>query len=101
MGSYRVFVTLAIAGGEAFWIATEPIRIGKPELPAPTGEMSLDVEVRKDMPYAGDQAKHKLDVFLPIGKKDFPVMVFFHGGSWRSGDRAQYALLGNRFAKAG
>ena len=29
------------------------------------------------------------------------MMVFLHGGSWRSGDRSAYPLFGNRFAKAG
>ncbi len=28
-------------------------------------------------------------------------MVFYHGGSWRSGDRSQYPALANRFAKEG
>ena len=28
-------------------------------------------------------------------------MVFIHGGSWRTGDRSMYPLLGNRFAKPG
>ena len=45
--------------------------------------------------------KHKLDLYLPKGKKNFPVLVFLHGGSWRSGDRSVYPLFGNRFAKPG
>src|SRR5258708_30107463 len=68
----------------------------------PLGQGSPDVEVRKDIAYADDDvAKHKLDLFLPKGKKDFPVMIFYHGGAWRSGDRSLYPLLGNRFAQAG
>ena len=31
----------------------------------------------------------------------FPVLVFIHGGSWRSGDRTNYPALGYRFAKLG
>ena len=27
------------------------------------------------------------------------MLVFIHGGSWRSGDRSNYPALGNRFAK--
>ena len=48
-----------------------------------------------------DAAKHKLDLYLPSDKKKFPVLVFIHGGSWRSGDRSNYPALGNRFAKLG
>jgi acetyl esterase/lipase len=29
----------------------------------------------------------KLDLFLPTNKKDFPVVVFVHGGSWMYGDK--------------
>jgi acetyl esterase/lipase len=28
-------------------------------------------------------------------------LFFVHGGSWRSGDRSQYGILGQRFARAG
>jgi acetyl esterase/lipase len=44
--------------------------------------------------YAGEDAakgKNKLDLFLPRGRKDFPVVFFVHGGAWRSGDK-NYAL---------
>src|SRR5207247_1816478 len=50
-------------------------------------------------PAAAD--KHKLDLYLPRDKKNFPVLVFLHGGSWRTGDRSLYRALGNRFARAG
>ncbi len=48
-----------------------------------------------------DPAKHKLDLFLPEGQKDFPVMFFIHGGSWSTGDRRMYGALGRVFAKNG
>ena len=32
-----------------------------------------------------DADKHKLDLYLPRDKKNFPVLVFLHGGSWRTG----------------
>jgi len=63
------------------------------------------VETVKDIPYyEGDDAdpnKHKLDLYLPKGQKDFPVLFFVHGGSWRSGDRKPYAPLGTVFAQNG
>jgi acetyl esterase/lipase len=69
------------------------------------GAISPEVEPLKDIVYTEgapeDVAKHKLDLYLPRNKTNFPVMIFLHGGFWRSGDRSWYALLGNRFAKAG
>lgn len=48
-----------------------------------------------------DPKKHKLDLFLPKGVRDFPVMMFIHGGAWTAGDRNQYRLLGRQFARNG
>jgi acetyl esterase/lipase len=63
------------------------------------------VDVQADIPYTDgppeNADKHKLDLYLPRDKKSFPVLVFVHGGSWRSGDRSQYHALGQRFAQAG
>jgi acetyl esterase/lipase len=51
-----------------------------------------------------DSNKHKLDLYLPEGVKDFPVLVFVHGGAWVSGDRnffGMYSSLANAYAKQG
>lgn len=48
-----------------------------------------------------DRKKHKLDLFLPKGQTDFPVLVFIHGGAWVSGDRRLYTSVGRVFAKNG
>src|SRR5438132_1420307 len=72
--------------------------------PAPN-PVDAAVEVIKDQPYRTDKdadaVKHKLDLYLPNGKKDFPVLFFVHGGAWKSGDRRIYGRLGNLFAKQG
>jgi acetyl esterase/lipase len=69
---------------------------------------SYDVEVVKDITYfEGDEAdrhKHQLDLYLPKGKKDFPVLFFVHGGAWVSGDRnffGIYSSIGQCFARHG
>jgi acetyl esterase/lipase len=105
-GAYRLEAWLTIDGEDRPWIFANPIFVGKPiALTIPTAELAPNVEVRRDIEYASgdaaDAAKHKLDLYLPKGKTNFPVMVFYHGGSWRSGDRSNYPLLGNRFAQAG
>lgn len=102
-GAYRLEAWLTVDGEERPWIYSNPIYVAKaPSLSLPTGEMSEDVEAHKDIAYVDDGvAKHKLDVYVPKDKKNFPVMVFLHGGAWKSGDRSAYPLFGNRFAKAG
>ncbi len=43
-----------------------------------------------------DKVKHKLDLYLPEGLKDFPVLFFVHGGAWITGDRNYaFGLYGN------
>jgi acetyl esterase/lipase len=105
-GAYRLQAWLKVDGEDLLWIETGAMKVnGVPDLALPPVQISPNVEVRKDISYTGgdpaDASKHKLDLYLPKGKKNFPVMVFLHGGSWRTGDRSLYPVLGNRFAKAG
>jgi acetyl esterase/lipase len=74
------------------------------EKPAKTYE----VETFKDVSYyAGadrDKVKHNLDLYLPKGLKDYPVLFFVHGGAWSLGDKSDfgaYAAFGSAFAKLG
>ncbi len=51
-----------------------------------------------------DQKKHKLDLYLPKGKTDFPVVMFVHGGGWVFGDKnffGVYEGVGKMFARHG
>jgi acetyl esterase/lipase len=59
-----------------------------------------EVAETKDISY-GEHAKQKLDLCVPKDAKDFPTVLFIHGGAWREGDRRLYAALGRRFAEAG
>ena len=64
-----------------------------------------EVESFKDISYVtgqdADPIKHKLDIYKPKGQKDFPVMLFVHGGSWSYGNKGMYAAVGDTFAKLG
>lgn len=43
-----------------------------------------------------------LDIYKPTDSNTpAPVVVFFYGGSWKTGERAQYRFVGERLAKAG
>ena len=69
---------------------------------------TYEVEAIKDVSYyAGadrDKVKHNLDLYLPKGLKDYPVLFFVHGGAWSLGDKNDfgvYAAFGSAFAKLG
>ncbi len=49
----------------------------------------------------GGLPRQRLDLYLPPGHPDAPLVVFFHGGGWRSGDRGDYAFLARVLAQRG
>jgi acetyl esterase/lipase len=107
-GAYRVEAWLNVDEEDRPWIYSNPIYVKAPSLDLlrlPSSEISANVEVRKDVVYAEgpeeEAGKHKLDLYLPKEKRPAPVFFFIHGGAWKSGDRAQYPAIGNRFAKEG
>ena len=105
-GAYRLEAWLTIDGEDHPWIYSNPLYItNPPSFKMPPADAPPNVEVRKDIVYTdgdpADAAKHKLDLYLPKDKKNFPILVFVHGGTWRTGDRVMYAPFGDRFAKLG
>lgn len=50
------------------------------------------VEIQRDIPYAAtDNERQRLDLVLPkmrAADKPLPVIVFIHGGAWRSGNKS-------------
>jgi len=52
-----------------------------------------------------DADKHRLDIYIPAGKRTHPVLVFIHGGAWTRGDRDNvfdvYRKLGHKLAARG
>ncbi|HLJ46217.1 MAG TPA: alpha/beta fold hydrolase [Bryobacteraceae bacterium] len=108
VGAYRLEAWLTVDGEERPWIYTNALWLEDPaltRLQRPSSDLAPNVEVHKDIAYAlgkpEDAGKHNLDIYTPQGKKNFPVLIFIHGGSWRSGDRSNYPALANRFAKEG
>lgn len=74
---------------------------------SPKGEVS----VTKDLSY-GSEVDQNLDIYYPKAlakairnnqnpKADYPLVIFVHGGSWESGNKEQYAFVGQSLAKAG
>lgn len=57
--------------------------------------------LRADVAY-GPEARQLLDVYLPLQRRTpGPVVVFFYGGSWTTGERATYRFVGEALASRG
>ena len=65
----------------------------------------VEIRVLLDVPYAnGDAAeakRHKLDVYLPVNRKEFPVVLFLHGTGFQKGSRKELAAVGSLLARQG
>lgn len=59
-----------------------------------------DVRVTRDVIFDSEY-QLALDVFEPKDATDAPVVVFFYGGSWKSGKRQWYSWVGEALAKRG
>jgi acetyl esterase/lipase len=63
--------------------------------------------VRDQAYYEGPDAnrlRHRLDLFLPKDKENFPVLFFVHGGAWFMGDKSlfgRYSEVGKCLARHG
>jgi acetyl esterase/lipase len=51
----------------------------------------------------GPDPKHRLDVYVPdrAGTPSRPMVVFWHGGRWRFGDKADYRFVGAALTELG
>ena len=52
----------------------------------------------------GDRPRQKLDIYTPTATAPsggWPVIVFFYGGSWNTGERADYQFVGEALAARG
>jgi acetyl esterase/lipase len=50
--------------------------------------------------YGPDPAQ-RVDIYRPATTQDAPVVLFFYGGSWQGGRRADYAFVGAALAERG
>lgn len=58
-------------------------------------------QLHKDIAY-GANARQRLDVYVPDSPAaGHPVLVFFYGGSWQGGSKADYRFVGQAFAAKG
>ncbi|MGY8996114.1 MAG: alpha/beta hydrolase [Alphaproteobacteria bacterium] len=58
-------------------------------------------DIVEDIAY-GPLGRQRLDIYRPLNATvSTPVVVFFYGGGWDSGDRRDYLFVGQRLAAAG
>lgn len=72
------------------------IGIGSATVCAEDAAAPYEVETIRDTAYYdgpdADSTRHKLDLYLPKGKKEFAVVFFVHGGGWMLGDKNLFGL---------
>jgi len=85
-----IFVVVALA-----------ISVSAPAAAAQTQKYTVvrDIDYVPQADYAG--GKDRLDVYVPDGAKNAPVIFSIHGGLLMAGDRREDAFVGQRFAAAG
>ena len=63
------------------------------------------VEVKTNLTYysgeGADKYRHRLDMYVPKGQRDVPVMMFVHGGGFTVGIKDQYGFVGEVLASRG
>jgi len=94
----RPAMLLAAASALAALAACSPIGALNALVPGDTHDLVRDVAY-------GPDTRDKLDIYRPRGAAapaaGYPVVVFFYGGSWNRGDRADYKFVGEALAARG
>lgn len=71
----------------------------------PAAAQSRTMTVVKDLDYVAGveyaEGKDRLDLYIPQGARDAPVIFSLHGGALSMGDRGEDSFVGQRFAAAG
>lgn len=94
-GGFYLFTVLIVLAA-----CTGCTRIGFSVLNAPT--YNNDMAVQQDIAY-GDLPEQKLDVYMPpqVAGKKRDVVVFFYGGRWETGAKADYRFAGDALVRNG
>lgn len=77
--------------------ACSPTRALNALLPASTHTLTPDVTYGSDL-------RQRLDIYqptTPAPPRGHPVVLFFYGGSWNSGERSDYRFIGEALASRG
>lgn len=83
----------------AMLCACSPLKVLNGLVPAGTHRLEEGIAY-------GSEPRQRLDVYLPLEARDAgaarpPLVVFFYGGTWSSGNRADYRFVGEALASRG
>ncbi len=98
--SHRIISILVILISAAALAACSALGIVNALTPTDT------YSVTADLSYGGDP-REKIDVYRPLPAVNppppngYPVVVFFYGGTWNSGERSEYRFVGEALASHG
>ena len=67
---------------------------------ADSKQASEELSCTLDVPY-GESDDEVLDIFHPARGSPAPVLMFFHGGYWRAGDKSWFSFLARPFVERG
>jgi acetyl esterase/lipase len=71
----------------------------------PAVEERFEVRVVRDLAYfdgeGADPVRHRLDLYVPVGAKWFPLLLFFHGGAWEFGRKEVATHVGRALSARG
>jgi len=93
-----LYVVLAVAAGLLAFVIALTFKD-----PAETLNRLADLggyQRETDIAY-GDHPRQKLDLYRPAQSSPSPVVVFFYGGAWSSGDKADARFIGAFLASRG
>ncbi len=105
MFSRRIILALALVTLPACRLPD--VRLWSPAKPPAAVDAAPVKEIKNVAYFEGkdaDEYRHRLDLYLPQGKKDFPVVVLVHGGAWMMGDNrccGLYSSVGEFLASRG
>lgn len=85
----RAILALLVSGcsGAEFFLANAPTDFSR-------------IELWANLAYGTDQ-RQKLDIYLPRMADHPPIVIFWYGGSWIKGSKADYRFVGIALAKLG
>ncbi len=111
MDANRPVRWLMLLVGAASFVALQGCRVSDMTLWKPHDGSwvdSCEVVTIKSVPYCDDlgskEARHRLDLYLPKDRTDYPVVVLVHGGAWVVGDNrccGLYSSVGEFLASQG
>ena len=89
---------IALAGLSALLAGCSRLGFLAANVPAAFGSYTRHTNIA----YGADP-QHRLDVYVPDGTAGAPrpVVIFWHGGRWRFGDKADYRFVGAALAESG